>query len=135
MMPAGDVHMTTPEDVARWMLDELEKAGYLYQWEAILEIQSRFGDDFTYLNESKNFAIDRRVLRAFRYLTEDTVVWRRTEGCWVKRGPHDPPGREAYPSTRGALRGARRPRNGPGDVRSYQHKQLAEEQPRSWCQR
>ena len=94
-MPAGDVHMTTPEDVARWMLDELEKAGYLYQWEAILEIQSRFGDDFTYLNESGNFAIDRRVLRAFRYLTEDTVVWRRTKHCWATRSPHDPPGRQA----------------------------------------
>ena len=93
-MPAGDVHMSTPEDVARWMLDELQKAGYLYQWEAILQIQSRFGDDFTYLNESGNFAIDRRVFRAFRNLTEDTVVWRRTEGCWVKRDPHDPPGRQ-----------------------------------------
>ena len=94
-MPAGDVHMTTPEDVARWMLDELEKAGYLYQWEAILEIQSRFGDDFTYLNESGNFAIDRRVLRAFSNLTEDTVVWRRTQHCWARRGPHDPQERQA----------------------------------------
>ena len=116
-MPAGDVHMTTPEDVARWMLDELEEAGYLYQWEAILEIQSRFGDDFTYLNESGNFAIDRRVLRAFRYLTEDNIVWRRKECCWVRRAPHDPPGRQADPSTRGALRAATRPRNGPRDVR------------------
>jgi Family of unknown function (DUF6953) len=95
-MPAGDFHMTTPEDVARWMLDELEKAGYLYQWEAILEIQSRFGDDFTYLNESRNFAIDRRVLRAFRNLTEDTVVWKRAEHCWARRGPHHPPGRQAH---------------------------------------
>ena len=91
-MPAGDVHMTTPEDVARRMLDELEKAGYLYQWEAILEIQSRFGDDFTYLNESGNFAIDRRVLRAFRHLTEDEVVWKRAEHCWARRGPHHPRG-------------------------------------------
>jgi len=77
------------------MLVELENTGQLYQWEAVLELQSRFDDDFTYLNESGNFAIDRRVLRAFRHLTEDDVVWRRTEGCWVKRGPHDPPGRQA----------------------------------------
>ena len=77
------------------MLVELENMGQLYQWEAVLELQSRFDDDFTYLNESGNFAIDRRVLRAFRHLTEDDVVWRRTEGCWVKRGPHDPPGRQA----------------------------------------
>jgi hypothetical protein len=98
-MPAGDVHMSTPEDVARWMLDELQKAGYLYQWEAILEIQSRFGDDFTYLNESGNFAIDRRVLRAFRYLTEDTVVWRRKECCWARRAPRDPPRIQAHGSS------------------------------------
>jgi len=99
------------------MLVELEKTGQLYQWEAVLELQSRLGDDFTYLNESGNFAIDRRVLRAFRHLTEDDVVWRRKEGCWVIRGPHDPPGRQADPSTRGALRAATRPRNGPQDVR------------------
>ena len=96
VMPAGDVHMSTPEDVARWMLDKLEKAGYLYQWEAILEIQSRFGDDFTYLNESRNFAIDCRVLRSFSNLTEDTVVWKRAEHCWARRGPHHPPGRQAH---------------------------------------
>jgi hypothetical protein len=89
------------------MLDELEKTGLLYQWEAILEIQSRFDGVFTYLNESGNFAIDRRVLRSFRHLTEDDVVWRRTEGCWVIRGPHNPPGRQADRSTRRALRGAR----------------------------
>jgi hypothetical protein len=106
-MTVGDKHSTTPEDVAQWMLDELEKTGLLYQWEAILEIQSRFGGDFTYLNESGNFAIDRRVFRAFRHLTEDEVVWRRMECCWVKRGPHDPPGRQADPGTRRALRGAR----------------------------
>ena len=113
----GEEHTTTPDDVALWMIDELEKTGQLYQWEAILELQSRFGDDFVYLTESGNFAIDRRVLRAFRTLTEDEVVWRRTECCWATRGPHDPPGRQADPGTRGALRGARRPRNGPEDVR------------------
>ena len=82
------------------MLDELEKTGQLYQWEAILEIQSRFGDDFTYLNESGNFAIDRRVLRAFRNLTEDDVVWRRTECCWARSGPQVPPGRQAAHKTK-----------------------------------
>jgi len=95
----GDIthkeHTTTPEDVAQWMIDELEKSGQLYQWEAVLELQSRFGDDFTYLNESGNFAIDRRVLRAFRNLAEDTIVWRRREHCWARRGPHDPPGIQA----------------------------------------
>ena len=91
----GDDRMNTPEDVAQWLLDELEKTGKLYQWAAILEIQSRFGDDFVYLNESGNFAIDRRVLRAFRSRTEDTVVWRRTECCWARRGPQDPPGRQS----------------------------------------
>jgi len=94
-MLVGEEHTTTPEDVALWMIDELEKTGQLYQWEAILELQSRFGDDFIYLNESGNFAIDRRVLRAFRTRTEDTIVWRRTECCWARRGPHDPPGIQA----------------------------------------
>ena len=84
---------TTAADVARWMLDELEANGYLYQEVAVRRIDERFGEGFTYLNDNYNEAIDRKVLAAFRKLSEDTVVWSRSEKCWSKRSRSDAPGR------------------------------------------
>ena len=55
-----------PEVIAQWMADHLEQRGRLYQDYAVHGIATTFGDEFTYLNENGNPAIDRRVLRAFR---------------------------------------------------------------------
>ena len=87
--------MASTEDVARWMQSEIERTGELYQIDAVAEIEFKFGPEFVYENEPANPAIDRRILRAFRKLTEDSVVWRRGDRCWAKRGEHDPPGRQS----------------------------------------
>lgn len=84
----------TPGAIAQWMLSRLEASGRLYQAEAVQDIASKFGDEFTYLNENGNPAIDRHVLRAFKKLSGDTVVWERWDFCWRKREPHDAPGRK-----------------------------------------
>ncbi len=83
--------MATVEDVARWMQEELEKSGELDQADAVHEIEVRFGEEFAYINENGNPAIDRKVLKAFRKLNEDVVVWDRYHLRWRKREPHDPP--------------------------------------------
>jgi hypothetical protein len=83
-------------DAARWMLGAFESGGgYLAQDDAALEIQRRFGDEFTYDNQNGNLAIRRDVLDEFRSLTADTVVWLRTERAWRRREPGDPAGRMA----------------------------------------
>jgi hypothetical protein len=48
--------------------------GDLYEAGAARGIESEFGEGFVYENQRGNLAIDRKVLRAFRKLTEDTVV-------------------------------------------------------------
>lgn len=62
--------------------------------EDALSIRVQFGEEFVYINENGNLAIDRRVLKQFRALTGDDVVWDRTEFMWRKRETHDEPGRE-----------------------------------------
>ena len=84
--------MATSKDVAAWMLQALEERQSLYQEVVVYEIAADFGEEFTYLNASGNLAIDRRVLREFRKLTEATVVWERGERLWRKRTDTDPPG-------------------------------------------
>ncbi len=86
--------MTTARDVAQWMADEVQSDGYLPQEYAVGEIIDRFGFDFVYMNDNGNYAIARPVLREFRKLTNDTVVWEQYERRWRLREPSDPPKRQ-----------------------------------------
>ena len=87
--------MAIPDEVASWMLRMLETSehGELDQQTAAYGIKDRFGEEFVYVNENGNLAIDRRVLRSFRKLTEDTVVFERYYQVWRKRTATDDPHR------------------------------------------
>lgn len=85
--------MIAAEDVAKWMLSELEKDQILYQETVVSEIQDKFGDSFVYYNQNGNMAISKEVLSEFRKLTKDRVVWFRGERYWRFREAYDEPGR------------------------------------------
>jgi hypothetical protein len=76
-------------DVASFMLERLVEDNCLYQYVVVCEIQDRFGNEFVYTNDNGNLAIDKKVLVAFRKLTEETVVWSRRERCWTFKGDYD----------------------------------------------
>lgn len=76
------------------MLGEIERDGDLYQDAAVVDIANKFGDDFTYENDSGNLAISKSVLSAFRKLTKESVVWERGERRWRRREISDEPGRQ-----------------------------------------
>ena len=77
--------MDTPQEAAKWMAEEVEEQGYLYQEYAV----SQLPDDLVYENENGNPAISRGVLRLFRNLTEETVYWDRWERAWYWRDEGD----------------------------------------------
>lgn len=83
----------TAATVAEWMVGQLEGAHWLYQETAVYQIRSKFGAQFTYNNASGNLAIGKDVLKVFRKLTEDTVIWERGTRAWRKRVAHDKPSR------------------------------------------
>ncbi len=85
--------MATTQDVAEWMAATLERDRELYQEDAVAEIENRFGAEFIYTNETGGESISRQVLKEFRELTENTVVWQRREKLWRKREPGDEPNR------------------------------------------
>lgn len=86
----------TPDDVARWMLDELRKVKYLYQETVVYDIQSRFGEEFVYFNDNGNLAISKKVLSSFKQITSDAVIWERGQRLWRFRENYDEPGRQQY---------------------------------------
>ncbi|MBA7555731.1 hypothetical protein ES705_48413 [subsurface metagenome] len=77
-------------DVAYWMLEQITKKRELYQNEVVYLIEDKFGPQFVYENQAGNLAISREVLKEFRKLTEETVVWYRSELCWRIRSADDP---------------------------------------------
>jgi hypothetical protein len=76
--------------VAHWMLNQINKKRELYQNEVVYQIEDKFGHQFVYENQAGNLAISREVLKEFRKLTEETVVWYRSELCWRIRSADDP---------------------------------------------
>jgi hypothetical protein len=85
---------TTAADVARWMLEQVQTSQWLDQDVAVFEIEKRFGSTFVHDNENGNPAIDRSVLKEFKAISRETVVWERGDRAWRLRGPHDAPGRQ-----------------------------------------
>jgi len=85
--------VATANDVAKWMVKQMEESPYLYQETVVYDIKEKFGEQFTYDNVNGNLAISRDVLTAFRKLTKETAIWVRSERCWRKREAHDGPGR------------------------------------------
>ena len=85
--------VTTPTMAARWMLGRLQQRGRLYQAEAARESAGRFGDEFTFTTPDGRLALDGSVLRAFKKITGDSVVWEHGEFCWRWREAGDGPGR------------------------------------------
>jgi len=83
----------TAKEIAQWMYVRLQKEKYLYQGVVVYDIDTKFGRDFTYINEIGNLAIGRNVLKEFKSLTLDTVVWDRRERCWRMRENYDPLGK------------------------------------------
>jgi biotin-(acetyl-CoA carboxylase) ligase len=75
----------TAAQVAEWMLQELNRERQLFQEDAAKEIVEKFGNQFVYINDNVNLAIERAVLFAFRKLSEETVVWDREDHYWRMR--------------------------------------------------
>jgi len=77
-------------DVAQWMFNQINKKRELYHIEVVYQIEDKFGPQFVYENQAGNLVISREVLKEFRKLTEETVVWYRSELCWRIRSADDP---------------------------------------------
>ena len=83
----------TPKEIAQWMVDELQRERVLHQEHVVHVIATEFGKEFVYINENGNPALDRRVLREFRRITEGTVMWVGGDYLWRFRREYDPPGK------------------------------------------
>lgn len=83
----------TADAAAQWMLDEVQRTGWLYQEHAVSEIERQFGRNLIYERDLGAQCISRDVLKKFRLISDQTVIWSRGEKCWRLRHDWDQPGR------------------------------------------
>lgn len=83
------------ESIANWMLSKIERDGCIYQDDVVDHLVKTKEESFLRENSDGNLVVGRKVLDAFRRLTESTVVWVRPDFYWRFRVAEDEPGREA----------------------------------------
>lgn len=71
------------EEIAQWMLTELQSAGMLHQDQAVAHIRSHYGDAFIYVNEKGNASIDKEVKKRFKKLHGGRAAWERDGFFWA----------------------------------------------------
>lgn len=84
-----------PDQVANWMLSEVQKHGCIYQDDVVDYLVKAKVDELLRENSDGNLVVGQPVLSAFKALTETTVVWVKPDRYWRLRVAEDEPGREA----------------------------------------
>ncbi len=85
----------TPDEVAAWMLAQVEREGCIYQDDVVDHLVKAKREDLLTENADGNQVVGKPVLAAFLKLSETTVVWVKSERYWRWRVAEDEPGREA----------------------------------------
>ena len=79
---------------SHWMLAQLEKDGCIYQDDAVDFLIRAECEELLRENNDGNQVLSKRVLDAFRKLTEVDVVWIKPDRYWRYRVDEDEPGRD-----------------------------------------
>ena len=74
--------VTTPKQVADWMIAQFEVEDELFQQKTAERIQELSGEAFVTLDANGVLGISSKVLYQFKKLTGDTVVWVAVQGDW-----------------------------------------------------
>ncbi|MGO8996242.1 MAG: DUF6953 family protein [Polyangiaceae bacterium] len=72
----------TPARVARWMIAEVKKRGFLSEKTAALEIFRLFDGPFVREKPGGELSVGSNVLRALRRIAGDEVTWDGTAHGW-----------------------------------------------------
>ncbi|ANE46908.1 integron gene cassette protein [Paenibacillus swuensis] len=73
----------TAQEVAEWMVKEIQFKGTLQQEEAIAYVKTHFGEQHVFVNERGNTSLTKEVKSAFRKLHRGKVAWDRDGFFWA----------------------------------------------------
>lgn len=71
------------QKVAVWLINEINRKGYLKRNEAVDAIETAFSNDYVSITDSGNKTIHENVLKNFRDLKDDSISWNVGEQAWT----------------------------------------------------
>lgn len=76
--------MATASGIAEWLISEIKAKApnRAYQSRLVRELRDQFGEEWTYKNDNGNLAIDVKVLKEFKKLKDQYVIWDRSDQSW-----------------------------------------------------
>lgn len=74
--------MTTPEEIADWMLETIRTERRLDQDDAVRLVPEKFGQEWVRTSPHGHPALDQSVVKAFRKAHDGTVQWDRDRRFW-----------------------------------------------------
>jgi hypothetical protein len=81
------------EVIALWMLSMFRKTGGLTQKQAVWGIRELYGAQYLMTSARGRQTLPQPILKAFKRLDPDGIVWSTHRRAWRPRQPEDPPGR------------------------------------------
>ncbi len=76
--------------VVNYIVEEIKTKGYVYQENLVQDINTKFGEEFTYINLNGNLAIDKKVLKEFKKQKEiHSIEWDKSGRCWHPSMPNN----------------------------------------------
>lgn len=82
--------MTTPTEIAQWMIEQFEERRTISQHTMAMGIRKNFGAEWLYKNQNGNPAIDKKVLAEFRKLKDESIEWDQSSQQWQVKRPKQP---------------------------------------------
>lgn len=82
-------------EIAKWMLNMLEKDGCIYQDDVVDYLIKSKEESFLIENNDGNQVLSKPVLEEFKKLTSENVVWVLSGFYWRYRVAEDEPSRNA----------------------------------------
>ncbi|WP_442953364.1 DUF6953 family protein [Paenibacillus sp. RU4T] len=71
------------QQIAKWMVGEIENRGMLRQEEAIAHVREQFGEQYVFTNGQGHASLEKEVKKAFRKLHRGRVAWDRDGFFWA----------------------------------------------------
>ncbi|WP_046225952.1 DUF6953 family protein [Paenibacillus dauci] len=75
--------VTTEQQIAEWMVNQIREQGVLKQEDAIAHVRAQYGEQYLFTSESGNISLDKEIKKAFRKSHGGRVAWDRDGFFWA----------------------------------------------------
>lgn len=74
---------TVEQQIATWMVSQIEHHGMMYQSDVIAHVKAAYGEQYVSVNENGNESLSKEIKIAFRKQHRGRIAWDRDGFFWA----------------------------------------------------